>query len=87
MSQLLTVSLSHVPHCKPEQVNFITEGNNYWGGMVIGLTFLPMAVLLAGWAVSELKEKRFCWWQWLLALPLSPLLLAGYIVAVAIATP
>ena len=66
------------------QVNFISEGHMVWGGLVIGLTSLPMAVQLANEAVAKLKWYTFSWWQWLL---LSPLLLALYLLAVAVGTP
>ena len=62
------------------------DGHKIWGGLVIGLTFLPMAVLLA-WVAVEQWLKDFSGCQWILALIFSPLLLALYLLAVVIATP
>ena len=74
-------------HCKLCQANFVLEGHKIWGGLVIGLTFLPMAVVLAALAVKELKDMSFSWSKVILALVGSPLRLALYLLAVVIATP
>ena len=71
-------------------VNFIKEGNPIWGWGVISVTFLPMTVLYAVFAISFLLESS-SWWQKLLILLLAPILApiaipimtAAYIVHVA----
>ena len=72
-------------------VTFIKEGNPIWGWTVIGVTFLPMTVVVTTLAIGTLLSS-FSWWQkllliLLLALILAPitipLLTVGYICFVA----
>ena len=69
------------------QVGLIGEGNIVWGGLVIGLTFLPMAVFYAYGAVELIKKKANSRQKQQLLLLFSPLLLALYLLAVAVMTP